>query len=369
LTPALRRAAGRAILLLLSSLACFGTVELYLRARYPGSIDTLDNGAFTRVSTRPGQMTELIPGAENPDFVGGPVRVNAHGFRGAEFSQKTPGVARVLAVGDSVTFGYGVAESEVFHAQLAARRNDRGARVEVINAGLPGAGLPYYYHLLRRQCAALEPDLVLIGIVLNDITDYPAHVLEDVPLGRSLDAADPGRLRWLLDRSYALTEVTKQMKSALYRVGVLDLKDSPGYRFPPLESPGAEVEAAWTASTRVLDRIADEARRCGAPFTFLLFPLEVQLAEEALAQYRDGLGLPLHAPSALGLEPQARLAAWAAGAGVPLVDLTPAFQTHPHGDLYLHDLYVSLDPVHPSPLGHAQAAAALDTALTQLGLP
>jgi lysophospholipase L1-like esterase len=106
----------------------------------------------------------------------------------------------------------------------------------------------------------------------------------------------------------------------------------------------------------VLDRTVEAARECGAPLVVAVFPLEVQLSEAALARYREGIGVPL-AATATDLAPQRVLGEWAASRGVPFVDLTPAFQQDDPGSLFLRDAYVSLDPVHPSALGHARAAA------------
>ena len=48
-----------------------------------------------------------------------PVTINAHGSRGSEFSaQKPADVVRILSLGDSRTFGWGVADGETFSARL-----------------------------------------------------------------------------------------------------------------------------------------------------------------------------------------------------------------------------------------------------------
>jgi hypothetical protein len=104
-----RRWFARLLLATVAALLPLGAMEGMLRLMYPGSVDALNNASFTRVSMRPGQTTELIPGAVNPHFMGAGVRVNALGFRGAELDAPKPeGRFRLLAVGDSVTFGFGV---------------------------------------------------------------------------------------------------------------------------------------------------------------------------------------------------------------------------------------------------------------------
>lgn len=47
------------------------------------------------------------------------------------------GAMRIACIGDSVTFGWGVADEESWPARLAAELAGRGRRVEVLNAGVP----------------------------------------------------------------------------------------------------------------------------------------------------------------------------------------------------------------------------------------
>ncbi len=363
----LARTAGRLGLLLGATVLPLLALELYLRLVHPGSVDTMNNAAFTRISSQPGQMTELIPGAVNPHFLGGAVRVNSHGFRGKEFSEKKePGSFRILAVGDSVTFGFGVPEAQGFPSLLEAELQAPHREVEVINMGLPGAGLPYYLHTIRRWCTRSQSDLVLVSVVLNDILAYRPEESLQQPMPGPRGPADPGGSWGGLRRSYAFVAGFQALKSVLYTLHVLNLEDSPGYRFVPLEEDAAAAAEAWKSSFALLDLLVAETATCGVPLMVAVFPLEVQLSEAALAQYRDGIGVPL-AATATDMAPQAELRAWATAGGVPFVDLTPAFQKDPPELLFLRDAYVTLDPVHPSVLGHRRAATQLATAFQEGG--
>jgi acyl-CoA thioesterase-1 len=74
---------------------------------------------------------------------------------------------RILAFGDSLTAGFGLAESESFPAQLEAALEARGLAVEVINGGVSGdtsAG-----GLARLDWAlADDPDVVIVELGAND---------------------------------------------------------------------------------------------------------------------------------------------------------------------------------------------------------
>lgn len=93
---------------------------------------------------------------------------NKIGLRGAEV--RTDGARRILAIGDSCTFGWRVSDAEAYPAQLEAVLNRRagGDRYQVINAGVPGytsyQGLVY----LRERGLALRPEIVVIGFGFND---------------------------------------------------------------------------------------------------------------------------------------------------------------------------------------------------------
>lgn len=96
------------------------------------------------------------------------LRTNRIGLRGPE--PRADGARRILAVGDSCTFGWRVSEAESYPAQLEAVLNRRagGDRYQVINAGVPGytsyQGLVY----LRERGLALRPEIVVIGFGFND---------------------------------------------------------------------------------------------------------------------------------------------------------------------------------------------------------
>jgi lysophospholipase L1-like esterase len=102
------------------------------------------------------------------------VRTNSLGLRGGEIApRKSSGTLRILALGDSCTFGQGARTDEAYPERLrqilAGRRPD--LTIEVLNAGVPG----YSSYQTRRQLEgegfALEPDVVVIAVGFNDTGD------------------------------------------------------------------------------------------------------------------------------------------------------------------------------------------------------
>jgi len=100
------------------------------------------------------------------------LRTNALGFRGPEVKKDKPaGTCRILVLGDSVAFGWGVNDEVTFlrrwEHELSLRPN--GRRCEVVNTGHPMYDTTQEAALLRDEGMALHPDVVLLVYVVNDI--------------------------------------------------------------------------------------------------------------------------------------------------------------------------------------------------------
>ncbi len=96
------------------------------------------------------------------------IEVNSLGLRYVELSPKAPDEFRVLVLGDSITFGDFVLESETWTRQMESLTAGRGKTVRFVNAGLPGAGTAEELALFRDIGERVKPDLVLVGMYLND---------------------------------------------------------------------------------------------------------------------------------------------------------------------------------------------------------
>lgn len=83
------------------------------------------------------------------------------------FPAKVPGTFRIIAVGDSLTYGYGIAEKDTY-ARVLERELGRLFRVEVLNLGVSGAQSEDLLRTLQKQLPVLRPDLVFYGVCLND---------------------------------------------------------------------------------------------------------------------------------------------------------------------------------------------------------
>lgn len=112
----------------------------------------------------PDLKTILVPNAQvlavTSDF-SVVYRTNDKGLRDREYRyEKSPRTLRILALGDSITFGEGVP----YGARFADIPEESLDGLEIINAGVPGWGLESELVYLAREGVRYQPDWVVIFI-------------------------------------------------------------------------------------------------------------------------------------------------------------------------------------------------------------
>lgn len=101
------------------------------------------------------------------------VAISSAGLRGPELRSKQPGERRVLVVGDSLVWGYGVEVDEALPARLEVALRDAGCGSAVtLNAGVPGYGSKHMAAHLGRLWRRLDADVAVVcGYLGNDAMD------------------------------------------------------------------------------------------------------------------------------------------------------------------------------------------------------
>jgi lysophospholipase L1-like esterase len=121
--------------------------------------------------------------------------INALGLRGVlpEIPKPADSV-RVLAIGDSTTFGWGVGDRETYPAQLESllKRDFPSRRVSVVNGGVGAYNLKHEARLLRHFGPILTPDIVLVGMYWNDLP-YERMDPDGEPQPARLAASEPAQ--------------------------------------------------------------------------------------------------------------------------------------------------------------------------------
>jgi hypothetical protein len=133
--------------------------------------------------------------------------INSDGFRGDEIKTKKSNVFRIIAVGDSFTFGHGIESNDkTYPARLEQFLNNNSANkaknFEVINVGVKGYSPDQEYKLITKRLIKYQPDLIIWnfsnpGDIFNTVHNsvWPVPALYNVK-NNSLVELNP-KLNWL----------------------------------------------------------------------------------------------------------------------------------------------------------------------------
>ena len=261
---------------------------------------------------------------------------NSAGLRDRELPFARPGGStRILVLGDSVAFGFGVRGEETFSRLLEARLNaGPGGRYEVINAGVVGYNTVQERIMLQDLGLRYEPNLVVLVFVVNDLLDtFSIFDHQYQPTG----FLAPLKI-WLRRNSH----VYRFYQNNMWQI-VDDIRKGPN-RSEPVRSRERVAKREWE-----IVRIAELSRQANAGFLLVLYP--------------DNLYQQV-TPDSVGRQVTVReeLFEFAGLNHLEVLDLSEAL-----GDVrdprarYLRHRE---DP-HPSPAGHAAIAEALYDAVSR----
>jgi len=125
----------------------------------------------------PGLSYELNSGV-NLDWQNIDININSFGIRDREFSKNKPENSyRIIALGDSVTFGQATLLNDTFLKILESKLNNNfDSEYEVMNAGVSAYNLVQKYIFLETKLIEYKPDMVLVNFVQDDYG--PTNVLK-----------------------------------------------------------------------------------------------------------------------------------------------------------------------------------------------
>lgn len=283
------------------------------------------------------------------------IRINNHGHNDDDFSVAKPtGEVRILALGDSVTMGYGVnwqdAYPNVLERSLESTQ-PRGGRYQVINAAVAGYATRQEVEVLRESLR-FGPDLVVIGFCMNDVTEPfvvdrelggTGRAHQDVTQAKnallSYFLNETGYGRWIQSLGAGQDRIATAKRAAVY-----DVRNMATYG-----ETDPRLRAAWRRTLSDLDALYETLSHKQLPGILLIFPHTFQLHEPSLQR------------------PQQILIEHASRRGIPGIDFTSIFEKLiPAGTSA--DLYF-LDQDHLTEAGHVVVAERLLRELTQVGGP
>jgi hypothetical protein len=278
--------------------------------------------------------------------------VNTRGFRDRSHPLAKPaGRVRVLGLGDS--FVYGAVSVRDNFLRVAQREVNQKAPVptDILLMGVPGWSPENELGYLENAGLALDPDLVVVNFFVgNDVVGIP--VRGRVIRGNVYPTTSPKPLRNLLRKSHLFV----MLESLVLRRMMRQLKESPkaaplakegpvpvseGYlkiarQVLPvfLREPDPRTAALWDEAEGYLTRIEETCRAAGVPWLLVLIPDEIQVDAQVRSQVMDGLGVSIEEYDFDA--PQKRLARWAAGQQVPVLDLLPGLRRKHRPDARLY---------------------------------
>ena len=283
---------------------------------------------------------KLRPGAE--DFWGdAKVKINSKGHIGPEIDYAKPeNTFRVLFLGDSVTFGFGIKNySDTYVAQFESlfSRTTPDLKVETINAGVGGYSPWQYYTVLSKEGVKYNPDVVIVSFVLNDVTEKMGLTrFGGSGSGFQVLSSINSRLQAYLSKSaifrfsrvmLGMMKYGKNMRTGAQQKEILDV------RFMVKEPKDPKVVLAWKITLESLSRIYEKCKSEGIEVFLVVFPFTFQLAE----------------PEELS-GPQQIVTRHALEHGVPTLDLLPILAQKMADDDLSTDAYF-IDADHPTPSG------------------
>jgi len=106
------------------------------------------------------------------------VQINSQGWRDREYPiHKSENVVRIVGLGDSCMFGFGVPHNKDYEAILERDLNLKfpDKKWEIINTAVPGYNTVMEVETLKQKALIYKPDIVFIEFICNDL-DLPNFI-------------------------------------------------------------------------------------------------------------------------------------------------------------------------------------------------
>ena len=182
------------LLVPLNLLAAFATAEVGLRLGGPVylarrmSVDAFNREVVAPPPRLPG--TPLRPSTRGRTYAF-QVRTNSLGFRGPEIQDPQPGTTRIIVLGRSVAFGWGVAERQTWPSVLERLLADKDLPVQVLNLSVPAWTLADIFVAAHRFLPRLKPRVLLLPVHPEDFYFLDAVLKEIEKSARRAGAPPP----------------------------------------------------------------------------------------------------------------------------------------------------------------------------------
>ncbi len=310
----------KVLVLLVSSLACLVVAEGALRVKNSSMKNyDIEMWRYARElktpSADPVLGHEHVP-SRSAVLQSVPIRLNEWGLRGGAVGPRVPGRRRILVLGSSITFGWGVREDDTLTARLQQMFRRDGQDVDVLNAGVGNYNAVRSVELFLMRLTALEPSDIVLQYFVNGAEEL-----------------DAGGGNVFLRHSELAVTLWIVAHRAWANTGEQKLED----HYKRMYADGSEGRRNME---QALARLADYARAHGIRLYLAMTPDVHDLADYKFGYVHDFM------------------AGLARRDGYTYVDFLPAFR-----GLRPTDVWAMPGDPHPNALGHQKMAEALYPAL------
>ena len=292
-----------------------------------------------------------------------PFQINSKGLRGPERSwEKAAGVRRILILGDSIAFGYGVTYENTFANRLEDLLNaGEGNSYEVIDSGVPSFNTLQEVTYFREEGIRFEPDVVILALCWNDINSKSSVAVDREGFLIQPGVKPSSFQRWTeTEQGYRVRNLVKRSSFLYFVVNrVRVVKERLNGQVPQetqirsaVLTGGAHpaVAAGWAEVGRQVAGLAELCASRGIQLLVTALPMPELL---------EGGPYP-------GSQYPGEVVRLCRRLGINCVDLLPAFQRQFHGHA---SLFIPYDGDHPNERGHRIIADSLYSVLREGASP
>lgn len=275
---------------------------------------------------------KMKPLSKGTSIMGIRYSINSHGLRDFEYDyRKDKNVYRILVLGSSLTFGYGVNMEDTFCKRLEGLLNsnnsDSRKQYQVINTGVTGYNTIQQLRFLKEEGLKYQPDMVMVFFVSSNVGLKPAFGrVEDGILLESHSLKIPLFLKRIM------------RKSSLYHFLAYNYRL---IRFKKKKTPVNNVELdneffkKWKQYKKFPLEVIQLCKKKDIKLLYTFFPRPEEIYQDAVLSKKYLFNL---------LDEEA----------VTCLDLTASFRRKDFKNLFL-----AKDVCHPNKEGHALIAAQI----------
>jgi lysophospholipase L1-like esterase len=207
------------------------------------------------------------------------IQTNSWGFRGTEFDKKEAGDFRIIALGDSNTFGSWVNHNQTMMQVLRMRlrlSNYTGfKRFIFANLAVPGHNIRQYREMLFEYGDKLKPDFVMCGIsIYNDLNGIFQEYYKDVYIIRRYEYSVTGE-NWSLKAPGWFGKNTYLGRLIYSKVANINEVQKDPKKFLPASVH--KNDAVWDEAFEKISDMKDWCEKRNIPLVFVIFPTSAQL--------------------------------------------------------------------------------------------